>query len=81
MSHTVKRKTASSGSEKMKNGNWSTSTAITTFLVGVILLLTFGKEWINFSSPVIFLAALIGVAIPVLIFAAWKISNRPPDDK
>lgn len=65
----------------MKNLNWSTGTAVTTFLVGVILLLSFGKEWINFSSPNMFLVALMGVAIPVLIFAAWKPRNRPPDDK
>ena len=57
----------------MKSTNWSTGTAILTFLMGVILLLAFGKEWINFNSPMIFLAGLVGVAIPVLIYAAWKI--------
>jgi len=57
----------------MKKVNWSTGTAILTFVVGVILLLTFGKEWINFNSPMIFLAGLVGVAIPVLIYAAWNI--------
>jgi len=81
MSQTIKGATTSSGGKKMKNVNWSTGTAVTTFLVGVILLLSFGKEWINFNSSIIFLAALIGVAIPVLLFAAWKIRNRPPDDK
>ena len=81
MSQTTKRITTSSGGEKMKNGNWSTGTAVTTFLLGVILLLSFGKEWINFNSPIIFVAALIGVAIPVLIFAIWKLSHRSPDDK
>ena len=65
----------------MKNVNWSTGTAVTTFLVGVILLLSFGKAWINFSSPIIFLVAMTGVAVPVLIFAAWKSANRPPDDQ
>lgn len=81
MSQTVKRTTASSQGETMKKVSWSTGTAITTFLIGVILLFSFGKEWINFSSPIIFLAALIGVAIPVLIFAASKLGNRPPDNK
>jgi hypothetical protein len=79
MSQMSKRITTSSGGQKMKTVNWSTGITVTTFLVGVILLLSFGKEWINFSSPIIFLVALTGVAIPVLIFAAWKISNRPPD--
>ena len=81
MSQTIKGATTSSGGKKMKNVNWSTGTAVTTFLVGVILLLSFGKAWINFSSPIIFLAALLGVAIPVLIFAARNMSPRPPDDK
>ena len=81
MSQTIKRITPSSGGKKMKNINWSTGTAVTTFLVGVILLLSFGKEWINFNSPTIFLAALIGVAIPVLIFAARNMSHHSHDDK
>ena len=81
MSQTIKRRTMPSGGEKMKNVNWSTGTAVTTFLVGVILLLSFGKEWINFNSPIIFLAALIGVAIPVLIFFLWKLRHRSPNDE
>lgn len=81
MSQTIKRITTSSGGENMKYVNWSTGTAVTTFLVGVILLLAFGKEWIDFNSPIIFLAALIGVAIPVLIFFVWKSSHRSSDDR
>lgn len=60
----------------MKNSNWSTLTAAIAFLIGVILLWSFGKEWLNFSSPLVFLAGLIGVAVPVLIFAAWKMLKR-----
>ena len=66
----------------MKKINWSTGTAVATFLVGVILLWSFGKAWLNFESPLIFVAGLIGVAIPVLIFAAWKIyQDSKKDDK
>jgi peptidoglycan/LPS O-acetylase OafA/YrhL len=60
---------------KMKNPNtnWSTSTAICTFLIGVILLWSFGKRWLNFESAPVFVAGLIGVAIPVLIVGVWQI--------
>ena len=64
----------------MKNSNWSTLTAVSAFLIGVILLWSFGKEWLNFGAPLVFLAGLIGVAIPVLIFAAWKIHKRSDKD-
>jgi len=64
----------------MKNSNWSTLTAVIAFLIGVILLWSFGKEWLNFSSPLVFLAGLLGVAVPVLIFAAWKILKRSDTD-
>jgi len=57
----------------MKNSNWSTLTAVAALLIGVILFWSFGKDWLNLDSPLVFLAGLIGVAIPVLIFAAWKI--------
>jgi hypothetical protein len=61
---------------KDQNRNWSTITAICTFLIGVILLLSFGKSWLNFESPQVFLAGLLGVAIPVLIVALWQIHHR-----
>jgi hypothetical protein len=64
----------------MKNFNGSTLTAVTALLIGVILLWSFGKDWLNFDSPLVFLAGLIGVAIPVLIFAAWKIYQRSDKD-
>jgi hypothetical protein len=56
--------------------NWRTLTAICTFLIGVILLLSFGKGWLNFGSPQVFLAGLLGVAIPVLIVGLWQIYRR-----
>ena len=61
---------------KNKNIKWSMVSNITAFLIGVILLWSFGKNWLNFDSSLVFLAGLIGVAIPVLIFAAWKIYQR-----
>lgn len=60
----------------MKNSNGSTLAAVTALIIGVILLWSFGEDWLNFDSPLVFLAGLIGVAIPVLIFAAWKIRQR-----
>lgn len=65
----------------MKSNNWSTLTAITAFLIGVILLWSFGRDWLNFESPLVVLVGLIGVALPVLIFAIWELSHHSPDDK
>jgi uncharacterized membrane protein len=67
---------------KMKNENikWSMVSSITAFLIGAILLWSFGKNWLNFESVMVFLAGLIGVAIPVFIFAAWKIYQRSDKD-
>jgi hypothetical protein len=62
--------------ETPKKVLWSTGTAVLTFFIGVILLWSFGKDWFNFNSPLVFLAALIAVAIPVLIFAGWQIFHR-----
>ena len=64
----------------MKNTIWSTLTAVAALLIGVILLWSFGKDWLNFDSPLVFLAGLIGVAIPALIFGAWKIYQRSDKD-
>jgi len=65
MSNTRKRTAGSLGGEEMKNVNWAIGTAILTFLVVVILLLSIGKDWLNFDSLLVFLAGLIDVAIPV----------------
>jgi len=64
----------------MKNSNWFTLTAVTAFLIGAILLWSFGKQWLHFGAPLVFLAGLIGVAVPVLIFAAWKIYKHSYGD-
>ena len=65
----------------MNNRSWSTGMTLATFLIGVILFWSFGKDWLNFDSPLVFLAGLFGVAVPVLIFAAWNISRHSGKDK
>jgi len=59
----------------MKNdkANWSTISHFAAFLIGVILFWSFGRDWLNFESPLIFLAGLIGVALAVLAFGVWNI--------
>ncbi len=46
---------------------------IFAFLMGVILLWSFGKDWLNLESTLVFLAGLIGVALPVLLFGVRSI--------
>ena len=58
---------------KTENGNWSTIASVLAFLIGVILFWSFGKDWLDLKSASIFLAGLIGVAVPVLAFGAWNI--------
>ena len=76
MSRNTKHSIAIIRGEKPKKVLWSTGTAVPTFFIGVILLWSFGKDWVNFNSAIVFLAALIGVALPVLIFAGWQIFHR-----
>lgn len=52
----------------MKNNSWS---IIFAFLLGAILFGAFGKDWLNLESVLVFLAGLIGVALPVLLFGTW----------
>ena len=58
----------------MKNDktNWHIITYLTAFLIGVILFWSFGKNWLNLESALVFLAGLIGVAISVLLIGAWN---------
>jgi high-affinity Fe2+/Pb2+ permease len=62
----------------MKNdkANWSTISYITAFLIGVILFWSFGRDWLNFKSPLIFLAGLIGIAVAVLLFGVWNLFHH-----
>ncbi len=62
----------------MKNdeANWSVISYISAFLIGVILFWSIGKNWLNLESESVFLAGLIGVAMAVLAFGAWKIRHN-----
>jgi SNF family Na+-dependent transporter len=66
---------------EMKNKNGSALTTIAAFLIGVILLWSFGRDWLDFESPLVVLGGLLGVSLPVLIFAIWKLSHHSPEDK
>ena len=54
---------------------------ISAFFLGVILFWSFGKKWLNLESPSVFLAGLIGVAVPVLLFGVWNIVRHSHDDE
>jgi uncharacterized membrane protein len=58
---------------KTDKANWSTISYIAAFLLGVVLFWSFGKDWLTFESPLIFLVGLIGIAVAVLAFGAWNI--------
>jgi hypothetical protein len=62
-----------------KYTNQTMLASVAAFLMGMILLWSFGKYWINFEFALIFLAGLLGVAIPVLIYGLWNLSH--PSDK
>jgi SNF family Na+-dependent transporter len=64
--------------KKMKNdtSNWHTITYVSVFLIGVILFWSFGKNWLNLESALVFLVGLIGVAIAVLSFGAWNARHK-----
>lgn len=52
---------------------WSAISYASAFLIGVILFWSFGKNWLNLESGLVFLAGLIGVAVSVILFGAWNI--------
>lgn len=60
--------------------NQSVVPIVTAFFIGVILLWSFGKNWLNFESALVFLAGLLGVIIPVLLLELWKIHQRSDQD-
>ena len=58
---------------KSDKANRSTISYIAAFLLGVVLLWSFGKDWLDLKSAFVFLAGLIGVALAVFAFGAWNI--------
>jgi uncharacterized membrane protein (DUF485 family) len=46
---------------------------ICAFLIGVVLLISFGQNWLALESIPVFLAGLLGVALVVLVFGILNI--------
>ncbi|HEU0291434.1 MAG TPA: hypothetical protein VFR47_01785 [Anaerolineales bacterium] len=55
--------------------HWYPLTYVMAFLIGTILFWSFGRDWLEFESALVFLAGLIGVAVAVLAFGAWNIHH------
>ncbi len=53
-----------------------TISLISAFFLGVILFWSFGKNWLNLESLLVFLVGLLGVAVPILIFGMWNIVHH-----
>lgn len=68
----------------MKNNktNLHTLSYLSAFLMGVILFWSLGKNWLDLGSMLVFIAGLIGVAVPVLIWGVWSIlrNSRHKED-
>lgn len=54
---------------------------VAAFLLGVILLLSFGKDWLHFESILVLLSGLVGVALAVILARAWEIHRHSGDDR
>jgi hypothetical protein len=61
---------------KDDKANWLAISYASAFLIGVVLLWSFGKYWLNLESVLVFLAGLIGVAVAVLVFSVWNIRRN-----
>jgi len=61
---------------KIDEANWSVISYVSAFLIGIVLFLSIGKNWLNLESDSLFLAGLIGVVMAVLAFGAWKICHN-----
>ena len=59
-----------------KKSNLPTITYLAAFILGAILFWSFGKNWLDLESSPVFLAGLIGVAVSVLLFAAWNMIHN-----
>jgi high-affinity Fe2+/Pb2+ permease len=58
-----------------------TISLLCAFLLGAILFWSFGRNWLNFRSLLVFFVGLMGVAIPVLLFGVWNILRHSHDNK
>ena len=57
-------------------GNMPVIAYVAAFLIGVILFWSIGKNWLDFEPKPVLLAGLIGVAVSVILFGAWKIIHH-----
>lgn len=62
---------------KSSNANLPTLACLCAFIIGVILFWSFGKYCLDFTSTLVFLAGLIGVAVSVLLIGTWNIFRHP----
>ena len=46
---------------------------ICAFLIGVLLFISLGRNWLALHSILVFLSGLLGVALAVLVFGIWNI--------
>ena len=49
---------------------------ICAFLIGVVLFISFGQNWLALESIFVFLAGLLGVALIVLVFGILTIVRK-----
>lgn len=54
---------------------------ICAFLIGVLLFLSFGKNWLALESTLVFLAGLLGVALIVLVFGILNIRRNSGNEE
>ena len=45
---------------------------LAAFVIGLILLLSLGKDWLPLENLLIFLAGLIGLSLAVLLARVWE---------
>lgn len=45
-------------------------------MIGVVLLISFGQNWLHLESLPVFLAGLLGVALIVLVFGVLDIMHN-----
>ena len=51
------------------------------FLMGVILFVSFGKDWLDLDSLIVFLAGLAGIAFMAILVRAWELHRHSHNDK
>lgn len=49
---------------------------ICAFVIGVILLWSIGKAWLDFESKLVVIAGVVGVAISVINFRVWNMIHH-----